>query len=122
MKQLDTEFLLQEWGVWLRVQSGVPHYVSPSYALMRDNVEMLGGQSDPQITDELALMVDRLVCRLYTRYPQAGTALWNYYRYQGLSYRQLGRLMELPLPRVQELLKVAIAWIDASLCAQLEAA
>ena len=40
MQQLDTEFMLQEWGVWLRVQSGVPHYVSPSLALMRDHVQV----------------------------------------------------------------------------------
>lgn len=126
-RQLDTEYLLQEWGVWLRVQAGVPRYVSPSYALMRDNVQMAGGP-DPQITDESALLIDGKVCHLYKRYPEAGIALWNYYRYPGMSYRQLGRLMSDALKktithvRAQELITVGAAWVDSALCHHAEAA
>ncbi len=121
MRQMDTEYLLQEWGVWLRVQSGVPRYVSPSYALMRDNVQ-ISGALDPNITDDTAMLIDRLACRLLDRYQEAGVALWNYYRYQGMSYRQLGRLMNITHVRAQELVTVGSAWIDSALCNYAEAA
>lgn len=115
MRRLDTEHLLIEWGIWLRVKSGVPRHVSPSYALMRDNVQMPGGP-DPQITDDLAMLIDRMVSRLFERYTEAGTALWNYYRYPGMSYRQLGRLMDCTHVKAQELVSVGAAWVDSALC------
>ena len=120
-RQLDTVFLLQEWGIWLRVQSGLPHYVSPAYALMRDNVQLLGGPV-PAISDDLAMLIDRLVARLYERYPEAGTALWNYYRHGGLSYRQLGRLMDCTHVKAQELVRVGEVWVDASIAMDADAA
>lgn len=121
MRQLDIAYLLQEWGVWLRVQAGVPHYVSPSYALLRDNMQV-DRAPDPCISDDLAMLVDRKVCHLYRRYPEAGMALWNYYRYQGTSYRRLGALMTKALGRpvthvrAQELVMVGEAWLDAAIC------
>lgn len=121
MRDAGTDYLLQEWGVWLRVQSGVPHYVSPSYALMRDNVQVDRG-IDPAITDDMAMLIDRLVCRLHCRYPDAGIALWNYHRYSGMSYRQLGRLMGCTHVRAQELVTVGAAWVDSALCSYAEAA
>lgn len=121
MRDLGTEYLLQEWGVWLRVQAGIPRYVSPSFALIRDNVCLDQG-ADPQITDDLAMLIDRLVCRLHARYLEAGIALWNYYRYQGMSYRQLGRLMNVTHVKAQELVTVGVAWIDSALCIHADAA
>lgn len=121
MRQMDTEYLLVEWGVWARVQAGVPRYVSPSFALLRDNVQG-GCAPDPAISDDLALVVDRLIGRLHARYPEAGVAVWNYYRYQGMSYRQLGRLMGVSHVRAQELVAVGAAWVDSALCLQVEAA
>ena len=126
MRQLDTDYLLQEWGVWLRVQTGLPRYVSPSYALMRDNVQLSGGLT-PCITDEAAMTIDRLVGRLNERYEECGIALFNYYRH-GWSYRQLSREMSSKLGRpfthvkVQELVTVGAAWIDSALCHYAEAA
>jgi hypothetical protein len=125
VKQAETGVLLEQWGIWLRVQVGIPRYVSPSFALMRDNVGGHAGE-EPHISDELALLIDRLVSRLYARYPEAGCALWNWYRYSGMSYRQLGRLMteanvgSISHVRAQELVRVGEAWIDAALCAQLD--
>lgn len=127
MLKLDTEYMLQEWGVWLRVQSGVPRYVSPSLALMRDHVQVERG-ADPCITDELAMLIDSKVCRLFARYEEAGIALWNYYRHQGMSYRRLGLLMTQALGktvthvRAQELVMIGAAWIDAAVCHYDEAA
>lgn len=121
MRDVSTEYLLQEWGVWLRVQCGIPRYVSPSYALLRDNAQV-DHSITPCITDDMAMLVDRLVCRLHRRYPEAGIALWNYHRYAGMSYRQLGRLMGCTHVRAQELVTVGAAWIDSALCSYEEAA
>lgn len=127
MQHLDTEYMLQEWGVWLRVQSGIPHYVSPSLALMRDHVQV-ERPPEPCITDELALLIDGKVCRLFARYEEAGLALWNYYRHQGMSYRRLAQLMTAALGkpfthvRAQELVQVGAAWVDAALCHYQEVA
>lgn len=105
--------LLTEYGKWLRVQTGVPYYVSPAFSLIKNNVADSSVQ--PFITDELAMFIDHLVSRLYKRYPDAGTALWNYYRYEGMTTRKLARLMRVSLAKVQELLKVSEAWIDSAL-------
>lgn len=121
MKQLDIEYLLLQWGIWVRVQAGVPRYVSPHFALMRDNVQM-HGEPSPAITDDTAMLIDRLIGRLYDRYPDSGTALWNYYRYAGLTYRQLGRLMGMNHAKVEKLISVGSAWIDGCLENYAEAA
>ena len=39
MKRLaDTEWMLEQWGWWRMSGMGVPRYVSPSFALLRDNM------------------------------------------------------------------------------------
>lgn len=121
MRQLDIEYLLVQWGIWVRVQAGVPRYVSPQYALMRDNVQMHGGPS-PAISDDMAMVIDRHIARLYERYPECGQALWNYYRYAGMTYRQLGRLMDMHHSKVERLVSVGAGWIDGSLDQYAEAA
>jgi hypothetical protein len=123
-RQIDTAFLLREWGVWLRVQAGMPRYVSPSWALMREHVAGHGGE-DPAITDDMALVVDGLVCRLYEErrgYRDAAIALWHYHRYSGMSYRSLGRLMGITHVKAQALVERAEAWVDCALCHYAEAA
>lgn len=87
MHKLDTDFLLQEWGAWLRVQTGMPRYVSPSFAMMRDNVQQVSRPA-PCISDDLAMLVDRLVARMAALDGEMATALWNYHRH-GMTYRLL---------------------------------
>jgi hypothetical protein len=123
-RQIDTAYLLQEWGVWLRVKAGMPRYVSPSWAIMRECVPGHGGEQ-PLISDEMALLVDSLVCRLYEErrgYREAAVALWHYHRYSGMSYRSLGRLMGVTHVKAQALVERAEAWIDCALCHQAQAA
>jgi len=122
MRQVSTYYLLSQWGIWLRVQTGVPNYISPLYALMRDNVVEEDRPPIPMLTDDEALWVDHAVSRLYSRDKKMGTALWNYYRYDGMSYRQLGRLMGITHMKAQELVRAGEAWVDARLCVLLEAA
>ena len=114
MRQMDTEYLLVEWGVWARVQAGVPRYVSPSFALLRDNVQV-GCAPDPAISDDLALVVDRLIGRLHARYPEAGVAVWNYYRYQGMTIRRLAVLMGVSKAKADELIKVGCAYVAGAM-------
>ncbi|MCT5858458.1 antitermination protein Q, partial [Pseudomonas aeruginosa] len=52
----DTEYMLEQWGWWRMSGMGVPRYVSPSFALMRDNVQQHSSVSF-SITDELAMSV-----------------------------------------------------------------
>lgn len=120
-RQMDTAYLLQEWGVWLRVKAGMPQYVSPAWAIMRECVPGQGGEQ-PMISDEMALLVDSLVCRLHERYPEAAIALWHWHRYSGMSLRQLGRLMGVTHVKAQGLVERGEAWIDCALCHRAEAA
>ncbi len=121
MKDVSTEYLLQEWGIWLRCQTGVPRYVSPSYALMRNKLGIPGGET-PQIQDETAMLIDRLVCRMALRYEEAAYSLFLWYRHSMTSYRQLGRAMDTHHTKAEVFHKAGIAWIDAMLCSYSEAA
>ncbi|HBO3137243.1 TPA: hypothetical protein L4Q96_002816 [Pseudomonas aeruginosa] len=121
MKQLDTAYLLIQWGVWLRVQAGTPRYISPQWALMRGNMQCNSGPS-PDISDDLALVIDRHISRLYLRYPEAGTALWNYYRYAGMTYRKLGRLMGIHHNQAEKLVSIGFGWLDGCLDSYAEVA
>jgi hypothetical protein len=103
------------------VQAGLPHYICPLYALMRDHIEEADRPLVPLITDSEALWVDHSVSRLYQRDPEMGTALWNYHRYDGMTFRRLGRLMGITHMKAQELVRAGEAWIDARLCVLSEA-
>jgi hypothetical protein len=46
----DTEYMLEQWGSWRMSGMGVPRYVSPSFAIMRDNVEQVGGVEEWPLT------------------------------------------------------------------------
>ncbi|MBG6289513.1 hypothetical protein I5I61_18825 [Pseudomonas nitroreducens] len=122
MKQsLDTAYLLQQYGIWLRVQAGMPRYVSPQWALMKDNIQV-SSEPTPDILEEVAMLIDRYICRLHMRYPKAAEALWNYYRYAGMTYRQLGRLMGIHHNKAEELVSVGFWWLDSSLDSYADAA
>lgn len=41
----DTEWLLEQWRNWRMDGMGVPRYVSPLYALIRDNTPCERGRS-----------------------------------------------------------------------------
>ncbi|RMV81242.1 hypothetical protein ALP04_200041 [Pseudomonas amygdali pv. sesami] len=75
----DTEYLLEQWGWWRMDGMGVPRYVSPLYALMRDHVPCEGGAKQYMVTDELAMAVDGAVARLTIRNEQMGNFIWMYF-------------------------------------------
>ena len=108
----DTKYLLEQWGWWRMHSAGIPRYVSPAYALLRDNM----GSTVPMgcITDDLALAVDRVVARLCIRDPMMGDCIWLHYGAR-LSMRRIGKLLGVGRSKVQELLGAGEAWIDGAL-------
>ncbi|WP_375738059.1 antiterminator Q family protein [Pseudomonas boanensis] len=120
-KQMDTVYLLQEWGIWLRYETGLPGYVSQFGALMRDCVEDDGALPRAIISEDLCMMVDGVVARLGKRDPVMGAALWLYYRYEGMSYSRLSKLLEVSRSKVEWLVKGGEVWVDAVLEERREA-
>lgn len=113
MKHLsDTEWLLEQWGYWRMTGMGVPRYVSPSFALMRDNV----GSTLPVgcISDELAMTIDGIMARLCKRDPQMGGCVWLYFGAKMAAIR-VGREFGVGEAKARELIKAGVAWIDSRL-------
>lgn len=123
----DTEYMLEQWGRWRLNGMGVPRYVSPSFAIMRDNVEQMGGISYC-ITDELAVMVDGCVARLAHREkphrrlgPTMSDCIWLYFGEKWPALR-VARHLKISEAKTRELLKAGVAWIDSRLDALIDAA
>lgn len=115
----DTEWMLEQWGWWRMSGMGVPRYVSPAFAIMRDNVEQLGGISF-SITDDVALAVDGAVARLITRergraeVPLMGDCLWLYFGAKWPALR-IARQFNLSEAKIRERIKAGVAWVDCAL-------
>lgn len=116
----DTEYLLEQWGWWRMSGMGVPRYVSPSFAIMRDNVEQMGCMSFV-ILDDVALQVDSAVARLTLRNQQMGEMVWLYFGAKWPAIR-VGRHFEISEAKARELIKAGVAWVDSSLEMMREAA
>ncbi|MGQ7956494.1 antiterminator Q family protein [Pseudomonas sp. SP16.1] len=115
----DTEWMLEQWGWWRMSGMGVPRYVSPSFAIMRDNVQQAGGPSF-SITDELAMAVDSCVARLCareagrTKGPLMGDLIWLYFGAKWPALR-IAREYGVGEAKAREVIRAGVAWIDAAL-------
>ncbi len=110
----DTEYLLEQWGWWRMDGMGVPRYVSPLFALMRDNVPSEGGVKQYVITDDLALALDGAVARLTKRDEQMGGFIWLYFGAKWPALR-VGRESGISEAKAREVIKAGVAWIDCAL-------
>lgn len=110
----DTEYLLEQWGWWRMDGMGVPQYVSPTYALMRDNTMCVGGVKSYMIVDDVALIVDGAVARLAKRNPQIGGIIWLYFGAKWPALR-IGREFNMSEAKARELMKTGVAWIDCAI-------
>ncbi len=117
----DTEWLLEQWGYWRMDGMGVPRYVSPLYALMRDNVPCEGGVKHYSLTDDLALIIDGAVSRLINRDDQMGNFIWLYFGAKWPALR-IGRENGIGEAKAREIIKAGVAWIDCALEGIREAA
>ncbi len=100
---------------------GVPRYVSPLYALMRDHVPCDGGAKQYMVTDELAMAVDGAVARLTIRNEQMGNFIWMYFGAKHPALR-IGRDSGMSEAKAREIIKSGVAWIDCALEGIREAA
>lgn len=117
----DTEYLLEQWGWWRMDGMGVPRYVSPLYALIRDNNVTEGGIKNYCVTDDVALVVDRAVARLAQRDAQMGNFIWLYFGAKWPALR-IGRENGIGEAKAREIIKAGVAWIDCALEGIREAA
>lgn len=111
--QLDTTYLLTEWGIWQRYGHGVPRYLSPALAVIIQNVQQ-SAPLLPSISEELAMAVDGVVARLMQRDREAGEAVFVYFVH-GVSFAALGRIMGISKTRGEMLVKSGMAWVDGAL-------
>ncbi|KRP74843.1 MULTISPECIES: antiterminator Q family protein [Pseudomonas] len=116
----DTEYLLEQWGWWRMDGMGVPRYVSPLLALMRDNVQMPSTASYV-ITDDLALAVDSAMAKLTRRNEQMGLFLWLYFGAKWTMVR-IGESGKMSERSAREIIKAGVGWIDGVLQGMSEAA
>lgn len=105
----DTEELLEQWGLWVVQGSGVA------------NCAAQGNQPTPMITDDDALVIDRLIGRLGQRYAEAAQVILRYYT-SGASFAVVGKRMGFGEEKTRQLWKAGVAWIDGALEGRLNAA
>jgi hypothetical protein len=117
----DTEWMLEQWGFWRMDGMGVPHYVSPLHALMRDNMQCHGGIKEYSVTDDLALVLDGAVARLTKRDQQMGNFIWLYFGAKWTALR-IARENDMGEAKAREVIKAGVAWIDSALETIREAA
>ncbi|WP_062390730.1 antiterminator Q family protein [Pseudomonas abietaniphila] len=115
----ETEYMLEQWGWWRMDGMGIPSYVSPALAIMRDVTP--SATKSYVITDELAGIVDAAVARLCRRDAQMGDMIWLYYGAKWPAVR-VGRQYGVCEMKARELIKAGVAWIDCALDNLKEAA
>lgn len=110
----DTEYMLEQWGWWRMDGMGIPRYISPLYALMREHAPCEGGTKNYAITDDLALGVDGAVSRLTVRDEQMGFFIWLYFGAKWPALR-IGRQFNIGEAKAREIIKAGVAWVDCAL-------
>lgn len=105
LKVMRTDELLKQWGMWVR--SG-RHF--PSLA---DTQRRISGDSTA-LTDDEALVVDRVVADLKHRDPEMGKAVFTYH-VACVDLRRLGQVLDVGETKAKQLLKAGEAWVDAAI-------
>lgn len=106
MKRTDrtVEDLLEHWGRWVVLGSGVSGCAS------REN-----DVATPMITDDDALIMDRLIGRLRNRYAECGHVIIKYYTSRDVDLMTVGKRLGFGYGKTRELWKSGIAWLDGAL-------
>lgn len=98
----DTERLLEQWGIWARQGANVR------------GLNVRGYQAAAMITDDDALLIDRLVARLGQRYEECAEVIVRYYT-SGATFRIVGKRMGFGEEKARQLWKAGVAWVDGAL-------
>lgn len=117
----DTEYLLEQWGWWRLDGMGVPGYVSPTLALMRQALPQPASSKSYCITDDWALAIDAAMARLSLRDQQMGDIIWLYYGAKWPMAR-VGKHYGISEGKTRELARAGVAWIDCAVSGMREAA
>jgi hypothetical protein len=117
----DTEYLLEQWGWWRMDGAGVPTYISPTLALMRQAVPQVSVSQNYCITDDWAQAIDNAVARLTQRDLQMGDIIWLYYGAKWPMLR-VGKHLGISEGKARELARAGSAWIDCAVSGMREAA
>lgn len=109
----STEKLLIEWGKWAKRVTIKERYMSPMTALYIRNIEQ-EREPEPNISDEVAEMIDRAVSRLKIREEALQDIILDYYRFSR-SVRHIMRTRGMSQLQVNEAINRGIGWVDAYL-------
>lgn len=107
----SAEDLLEHWGRWVVLGSGVSCCASGENAVL-----------SPMITDDDALMIDGLMGRLLQRYKECGKVLMKYYTARDTSLMEVGKKLGFGEEKTRQLWKAGVAWIDGALDVRRQAA
>lgn len=109
----DAEELLTQWGVWVWQGAGVPRYVSPAFAMLRDNVAQHNVPS-ANISDDDAMLIDSIIARMGRRDEEMANCVRLYYA-TGRTMHGVGKVLGLQRLKVRELLVAGRCYVEACL-------
>lgn len=114
MKIKATEFLMEQYGLWVWRDNGVPRCASPLLAIMLRNPanEKRFKSPDLLISDDRALQVDRYLASLVTDDPEVVESM-TYYFVHGLTYREVGDRMARSYADARMLVRAGLSAITA---------
>lgn len=102
----NTEWLLREWARWVKRDRGIG-YRGLSLAVSKAPPGL-------QITDDVALVVDRAIARFKKRDPEGSDALIIFFL-EGENYSHVGRRLSISNRRVKMLVRAGVCWVDGVL-------
>lgn len=109
---MTTDDLLRQWGNWARADSDMLGYTTMWPAIRRIDAYPVEASHEPiDITDDLALAIDRAVRQLWVQHEELGKTIYlSYVRRR--TQRQLARILNCSRSKVAENLTAGVHWID----------
>lgn len=111
MGERNTAVLLQEWGVWLKQDSGFNLRARSAMQMIVQSARDDDGYEIAQISDDDAMEVDRAMARLKIHRPEYFRVLWLAC-VCGYSFRAAAETMKIKHPAVSKLYECAYTWVD----------
>ncbi len=108
------QWYLTQWGIWQSIGNQMPRYVSPSYALMIDNVQQSKNALSPLITDDECLKIDGAIARLAQKDAQKAIALFLYYA-KNMACEWVAEKIGVSRATTANIIKQAENWLDGYL-------
>lgn len=109
----STVFLLEQWAHWARIGPGGNHIRKLSHPSVSAGFRAMRRRStpNPQISDDLALEVDRTVASLCLEDPETAKAVCLYF-HRCRTYQAVARRLGIDHRRAAAMVKNGVAWIS----------